>query len=94
MGVNKEFKKLDEQVLILKNKGLTIENPEYAMEVLFRENYFFLNGYRHLFMNSPTDRTFVSGATFSELYALFKFDRYSRNIFFKNLLIIDKKLQI
>ena len=44
-------------------------------------------------MNSPTDRTFISGTTFSELYALFKFDRYSRNIFFKNLLIIENRLK-
>ena len=44
-------------------------------------------------MNSPSDKTFVSGATFDELYALFQFDRYSRNIFFKNLLIIENRLK-
>lgn len=64
-----------------------------AYDVLLKENYFFLNGYRHLFMNSPTDKTFVPGATFDELYALFLFDRYSRNIFFKNLLIIENRLK-
>ena len=41
MGVTKEFKKLDEQVEILRNKGLTISDPDYAMEVLFRENISF-----------------------------------------------------
>ena len=93
MGVNKEFKKLDEQVLILKNKGLTIENPEYAMEVLFRENYFFLNGYRHLLMKSSTNKTFIEGATFEELYSLFLFDRTFRNILFKNILNIENNLK-
>ena len=44
-------------------------------------------------MNSPSDRTFISGSTFSELYSLFLFDRYSRNIFFKNLLIIENRLK-
>ena len=44
-------------------------------------------------MNSPTDKTFISGSTFSELYSLFLFDRYSRNIFFKNLLIIENRLK-
>ena len=55
MGINKEFKKLDEQVEILVNKGLTVNNVEYAKDVLLRENYFFLNGYRHLFMKSSTN---------------------------------------
>ena len=44
-------------------------------------------------MNSASDRTFVTGATFDELYSLFLFDRYSRNIFFKNLLIIENRLK-
>ena len=41
---NKIFKNLDEQVEILKQKNLTINDVNYAKEVLLRENYFFLNG--------------------------------------------------
>ena len=89
----KDFKTIDQQIDILKKKGLIIEDIERAKDILLKENYFFLNGYRHLFMNSPTDRTFVSGATFDELYSLFLFDRYSRNIIFKNLLIIENRLK-
>ena len=91
--MNKDFKTLSQQLEILKNKGLIIEDEERAKDILLKENYFFLNGYRHLFMNSPSDRTYVTGATFNELYALFLFDRYSRNIFFKNLLIIENRLK-
>ena len=40
MKANKEFKKLDEQIEILRNKGLTVNDPNYAADVLFRENYF------------------------------------------------------
>lgn len=93
MGASKEFKKLDEQITILKNKGLTVNNPEYAMEVLFRENYFFINGYRHLFMKSMTDKTYIEGSTFEELYSLFLFDRTFRNILFKNILNIENNLK-
>ena len=89
----KEFKTIDQQIDILKKKGLIIGDIEKAKNILLKENYFFLNGYRHIFMNSPTDRTFVSGATFDELYSLFLFDRYSRNILFKNLLIIENSSQ-
>ena len=91
--MEKDFKTIDQQIDIFKKKGLIIDDEAMAKDVLLKENYFFLNGYRHIFMNSPTDRTFISGATFSELYAVFKFDRYSRNIFFKNLLIIENRLK-
>jgi len=91
--MNKEFKTISQQLEILKNKGLIIEDEEKAKDILLKENYFFLNGYRHLFMNSPSDRTYITGSTFNELYSLFLFDRYSRNIFFKNLLIIENRLK-
>ena len=89
----KEFKTIDQQIDILRKKGLIVDDMDMARDILLKENYFFLNGYRHLFMNSPSDRTFISGSTFDELYALFLFDRYSRNIFFKNLLIIENRLK-
>ena len=93
MLVEKEFKTIDQQIDILKKKGLIIDDYDMVYDILLKENYFFINGYRHIFMNSPTDRTFVSGTSFSELYALFRFDRYSRNIFFKNLLIVENRLK-
>ena len=51
----KEFKNLDEQVEILRKKGLTIKDEKYAKEVLLRENYFFLMGYRNLFNDNTKE---------------------------------------
>lgn len=84
----KVFKTIEEQIDILKSKGLIIEDYDKAKEILLRENYFFLNGYRSPFLLTGSKR-FVDGATFEELYALFKFDRYFRNIIFKNILIVE-----
>ena len=89
----KTFKTLDEQVEILKNKGLVINDIEKTKNILLRENYFFISGYRHLFMNSKNDQKFIPGTTFEELYAMFVFDRRVRNIFFKNLLIIENNIK-
>ena len=89
--IEKKFKTLDEQIDILRHKGLTIMDPKYAKNVLLRENYFFLNGYRHLFVNK--DKTFKQGTTFEELYSLFLFDRSLRNIVFKYLLVIENNLK-
>lgn len=91
--MNKIFKTLDEQVEILKDKGLIIEDENLTKEILLRENYFFINGYRSLFFKSPIDKKFIAGTTFRELYAMFYFDRQLRNILFKNLLIIENNLK-
>ena len=84
----KVFRTIEEQIDILKSKGLIVEDYDKAKEILLRENYFFLNGYRSPFLVTGSKR-FVDGATFEELYALFTFDRYFRNIIFKNILIVE-----
>lgn len=89
----KQFKTIDEQLEILKHKGLIINNEGYAKEILLRENYFFLSGYRHVFMDSNDSKKYVEGTTFEELYSLFLFDREFRNIIFKNLLIIENNFK-
>ncbi len=89
--VEKKFKTLDEQVEIFRSKHMTINNEKYAKSILLRENYFFLSGYRHLFLNK--DKTYKDGTTIEELYSLFLFDRTFRNICFKNLLIIENNLK-
>ena len=89
----KEFKTLDEQVEILRNKGLVINDVDKAKALLLRENYFFISGYRHLFLKSNKERVFIKGTTFDELYAVFQFDRSFRNVLFKNLLIVENNLK-
>ena len=89
----KSFKTLDEQIDILKDKGLIIDDVDYAKDILLRENYFFLSGYRQLFLKTPRDRMFIPNTNFRELYAMFNFDRQIRNIIFKNLLIIENNLK-
>ena len=93
MSTNKTFKTLDEQVEILRSKGLTINNEDDTKEILYRENYFFVSGYRHLFMKKFNDSKFIEGPTFEELYATFVFDRRIRNIMFKNILIIENNIK-
>jgi len=90
---DKQFKNLDEQIEIFKYKGLVINDEDYAKRVLLRENYFFLNGYRHLFMKSVNNKRYIEGTTFEEIYSLFLFDRQFRNIIFKHLLIIENNIK-
>lgn len=89
----KTFKTLEQQIDILEEKGLIIEDYNYAKYKLLRENYFFLSGYRHIFMQSHHDSKFVEGTTFEEIYSMFLFDRKIRNIFFKNVLVIENNVK-
>jgi len=91
--MKKIFKTLDEQLKILESRGLIINDYDKAKQVLFRENYFFINGYRHLLTQNNQKDRFVCGATFDELYAVFLFDRSLRNIMFKNILIIENNVK-
>ena len=71
----KVFKTIEEQIQILISKGLTVEDYDKTSEIC-----------------PGTDKmvkVFVEGSTFEELYSLFKFDRYFRNIIFKNVLIVE-----
>ena len=90
---DKQFKTLEEQIELFKYKGLVIRDAEYAKRVLLKENYFFLNGYRHIFMKSSGNKKYIDGTTFEELYSLFLFDRQFRNIMFKNLLILENNIK-
>lgn len=92
MNQNKIFKTLDEQIEILKSKGLVINDVDECKRILFKENYFFISGYRFMFMSSRKNH-YLSGTTFDELYAVFCFDRHIRNIAFKNLLIIENNIK-
>lgn len=89
---SKIFKNLDEQIEIMRSKGLVINDEVATKNILFRENYFFINGYRHMFTTKEKDR-FIPGTTFEELYSTFLFDRRVRNIIFKYILIIENNIK-
>ena len=91
--MEKIFKTLDEQISILRNKNLIIDDEEYVKNILLRENYFFINGYRYLFYKSNKEKVFIKGTNFREIYALFYFDRQLRNILFKNILILENNIK-
>ena len=70
----KEFKTLDEQIDILKNRGLIIDNEERAKEYLLSQNYYnLINGYANFFPRSEEDYT--ASTNFNEITSLYVFER-------------------
>ena len=88
---SKTFKDLNEQINILKFRGLIINDVDITKDILLRENYFFVNGYRHPFLEN--ENKYKKGTTFEEVYSLFLFDRSLRNIIFKYLLIVENNIK-
>lgn len=90
----KEFKNYNEQIELLKNRGLTILDEEYTIKKLKEGNYYnIINGYKDLFINKGTKDNFINGVTFCEIYELYDFDRALKNIFFKQILKVENILR-
>lgn len=90
----KEFKTYEEQINILKNRGLIINDEKFALEKLKEDNYYnIVNGYKDLFITPGTTDNYIDGATFEELYALYDFDRILKNILFKSILKVENILR-
>ncbi|QVJ96508.1 Abi family protein [Mycoplasma mycoides subsp. capri] len=94
MKRSKEFKTFEEQIEILKSRGLIIKDEQKAIEILKQENYYnIVNGYKDLFLkNTLNDKedVFIENTTFDELYSLFLFDRELRSILLKYILIFER----
>ena len=85
----KEFKTYEEQIELLKLKGLIILDEAYAKEKLKEENYYnIINGYKELFMNLHKNDTFITDVTFEE----YDLDRIIKNVVFKSILQVENIL--
>ena len=73
--MKKEFKTIEEQIQILKERGLII-NEEKAIEILTENNYYYLiNGYKDLFIDNNSEvEKYKENITLEEIYALYNFD--------------------
>ena len=81
---NALYTSIDDNIELLKVRGLIIENEEYAREVLSSTSYSSLiRPYASVFYNRQAinDKEFYSGTTFNEICELYNFDRKIRTLF-------------
>lgn len=97
VGGVKEFKTVDEQIAILKSRGMSV-GPD-ALVVLLREGYYsVINGYKSPFLDRQAMRSnagdvYISGMRFDWIYGLFRFDRQLRQITFGYLIEAEAALR-
>lgn len=74
----KPFKSYDEQLTILKQRGLKIVDEQAAKDFLAYSNYYRFSGYILPFETSR--HSIILGTTFEQVQALYEFDRKLRNL--------------
>ena len=87
---NKSFKSLDEQVEILKSRGLRIDNEVEAKTFLMKNNYYRVSGYS---LTLRKNDCFFYGTTFNNIADIYNFDYELRHILLKYLEIIEVTLK-
>lgn len=93
----KEFKTVDEQILLLESRG--VRCGEGTADALRREGYYaIVNGYKDTFLDrdamqrSPGD-VYLRGTTFKMIYDMFLFDRAMRNAVMPSLIEAESTLK-
>lgn len=67
----KEFKTYDEQIDLLKTRGLKFVDEDFALNKLEEDNYYsIINGYKNLFLDKEDGNKFKNNVTFDEIYSL------------------------
>ena len=88
----KEAKTFEEQLNILKGRGLLFKDEMKAIEFLRTVNYYRFSGYFRLFYSEDCE-TFKENTTFEDVYDLYCFDRKLRIILFDILQEIEVSIK-
>lgn len=88
----KPFKTVEEQVGILKQRGLQIKDDAVTARYLLFNNYYNVVNHYGKFFQINTD-IYIDGATFDEIRCLFLFDKELKSLLFKACLDIEKNIK-
>lgn len=96
----KEFRTFNQQLTILRNRGMIVPTDGSPKRFLEQENYYnVINGYKDLFLIKNSQgkpiipETYLPNTHFNELKALFLFDRDLRFLFLKYLLVFENSFK-
>ncbi len=82
----KAFKSLDEQLAILKSRGLAIPDEAAARQFLYQNNYYRVSGYS---LTLRKQDVFSKNATFQNIVDIYTFDHRLRHILLQYMEIIE-----
>lgn len=89
----KEFKTIDQQIALLKARGLIIPNEDKAYLYLLTNNYYnIINGYSKYFPQDKNEN-YIAGTTFDEVWHLYIFDKEIKKAFLEAILNAEAHLK-
>lgn len=96
---DRPFHTLEEQVNLLKGKGIIIQNEDYTKNELMKRGYYSLiNGYKNLFLKKNEHgvalipHQYIIGIRFEDFVNLYEFDKKLRAILYNGLLSYEASL--
>ena len=87
---DKDFKTIDEQIEILRSRGLTIEDEAEAKDFLLRNNYYRVSGYS---LTLRKNDVFAKSATFQNIEDIYNFDHEFRHIILHHIETIEVQMK-
>lgn len=88
--VDKGFKTIDEQIEILRARGLDIEDVDDAKTFLLRNNYYRVSGYS---LTLRKNDVFAKSATFKNIEDIYNFDHEFRHIILHYIETIEVQMK-
>lgn len=88
--VDKDFKTVDEQLEILRSRGLTITDDARAKNFLLHNNYYRISGYS---LTLRKNDTFTKSATFQNIVDIYNFDHELRHIILRYIETIEVQMK-
>ncbi len=86
----KGFKTVEEQLDILRSRGLTINDEAQARDFLLRNNYYSISGYS---LTLRKNDVFCKSATFQNIIDIYYFDHELRHILLQYLEVIEVQMK-
>lgn len=83
----KEFLEVSELIKTIKSKGIKVENEEKVKDILMKNNYYVIMGYKGLFFDK--NRNYKETASFENIYNLYLFDRKLKLLLLNSLLDVE-----
>lgn len=87
---DKNFKSLEEQLEILRSRGLTISDEFQAKEFLLHHNYYRISGYS---LTLRKNDVFSKSATFQNIVDIYNCDHELRHILLQYLEVIEVQMK-
>ncbi|MCM1498041.1 MAG: Abi family protein [Clostridium sp.] len=87
---DKGFKTIDEQLEILRSRGLTINDEDQARNFLLHNNYYRISGYS---LTLRKNDIFFKSATFQNIIDIYNFDHELRHILLQYLEVIEVQMK-